>query len=209
MKIRVRLYHCHDIDLVSLYREGRISIPRTVKYTLNAFAQKRYVLLETNDKIIERPAKKVYMFNVVLDEEKDKNAIELLSRIEKGYHNNFIKQLLRTYLCFTFPDCYTSAENISYFTEREKCIFGERETIPAPAGRNIRKKPDTIPESVLPETGEIISQEIPLDEMKPNIVSYNKKTILSTENSERKEAIADETSEDETELVDFFKNLMI
>ena len=99
LKIRIRLYHYHDLDLVSLYREGRISIPKAVKLTLNAFARKRYVRLETVDKKCEKIAKPVYMFNIILDEKKDKDAIDLLNKIDKGYRNNFIKQLLRVYLC--------------------------------------------------------------------------------------------------------------
>mgnify|MGYP006889649423 CR=1 FL=1 len=103
LKIRIRLYHYHDLDLVSLYREGRISIPKAVKLTLNAFARKRYVRLETVDKKCEKIAKPVYMFNIILDEKKDKDAIDLLNKIDKGYRNNFIKQLLRVYLCFVLP----------------------------------------------------------------------------------------------------------
>ena len=103
MKIRIRLYHYHDLDLVSLYREGRISIPKAVKLTLNAFARKRYVRLETVDKKCEKIAKPVYMFNIILDEKKDKDAIDLLNKIDKGYRNNFIKQLLRVCLLYTSP----------------------------------------------------------------------------------------------------------
>ena len=140
LKIRIRLYHYHDLDLVSLYREGRISIPKAVKLTLNAFARKRYVRLETVDKKCEKIAKPVYMFNIILDEKKDKDAIDLLNKIDKGYRNNFIKQLLRVYLCFVLPGCYTAQENLEYFAEREKGIFGEREVVPAPISRYVREK---------------------------------------------------------------------
>ena len=139
MKIRIRLYHYHDLDLVSLYREGRISIPKAVKLTLNAFARKRYVRLETVDKKCEKIAKPVYMFNIILDEKKDKDAIDLLNKIDKGYRNNFIKQLLRVYLCFVLPGCYTAQENLEYFAEREKGIFGEGEGVPAPMSRYVRE----------------------------------------------------------------------
>lgn len=157
MKIRVRLYHYHDLDLVSLYREGRISIPKAVKLTLNAFAQKNYVRLETDVKKCEKIAKPVYMFNIVLNEKKDKAAIDLLDKIDKGYRNNFIKQLLRVYLCFVLPGCYTDPKNLAYFAEREKGIFSERKAIPAPVSKYVRKK---LQESSGPVILEVPSAEV-------------------------------------------------
>lgn len=175
LKIRIRLYHYHDLDLVSLYREGRLSIPKAVKYSLNAFAEKRYVRLETNNKKCEKIARPVYTFNIILNEKKDKKAIELLDKIDKGFRNNFMKQLLRVYLGFAFPECYTSAENLAYFSEREKEIFKERKTVPAPAVRNVKKK--TVPEVSSPQTasgsaappaavkgGGLVIKELPPDE---------------------------------------------
>lgn len=174
LKIRIRLYHYHDLDLVSLYREGRLSIPKAVKYSLNAFAEKRYVRLETNNKKCEKVARPVYTFNVILNEKKDKKAIELLDKIDKGFRNNFMKQLLRVYLGFALPECYTTAENLAYFSEREKEIFKERKTVPAPAVRNVKKK--TVPEVSSPQASEsaappaavkgggLVIKELPPDE---------------------------------------------
>ena len=149
MKIRVRLYHYHDLDLVSLYREGRLSVSKAAKIALNSFAQKKYFIMEAKEKKAEKVAKPVYMFNIVLNEKKDRDAIELLNKIEKGYRNNFIKQLLRLYLRYEIPDCYISSENAGYFIEREKGLSGERKVIPAPVGRNVRPKPAAVP--VVPE----------------------------------------------------------
>lgn len=175
LKIRIRLYHYHDLDLVSLYREGRLSIPKAVKYSLNAFAEKRYVRLETNNKKCEKVARPVYTFNIILNEKKDKKAIELLDKIDKGFRNNFMKQLLRVYLGFALPECYTTAGNIVYFSEREKEIFKERKTVPAPAVRNVKKKmflevssPQTSSESTAPPAtvkgGGLVVKELPLEE---------------------------------------------
>ena len=175
LKIRIRLYHYHDLDLVSLYREGRLSIPKAVKYSLNAFAEKRYVRLETNNKKCEKIARPVYTFNIILNEKKDKKAIELLDKIDKGFRNNFMKQLLRVYLGFALPECYMTAENLVYFSERENEIFKERKTVPAPAVRNVKKK--TVPEvsfsqassestapSVAVKGGGLVIKELPTDE---------------------------------------------
>lgn len=174
LKIRIRLYHYHDLDLVSLYREGRLSIPKAVKYTLNAFAEKRYVRLETNSKKCEKIARPVYTFNIILNEKKDKKAIELLNKIDKGFRNNFMKQLLRVYLGFALPDCYTSAENLAYFSEREKEIFKERKVVPAPAVRNVKKtvlevsspqnSSESATSSVAVKSGGLVIKKLPPDE---------------------------------------------
>lgn len=183
LKIRIRLYFYHDLDLVSLYREGRISISKSVKYALNAFARKNYVRLEAGSKKCEKAAKPVYMFNIVLDEKKDKDAIDLLNKIANGYRNNFIKQLLRLYLNFVLPDCYTSAENMSYFSERTCCILEKRDVVPVV--------------SAVKPTGEVIKECFP-----------EKQETLENE-MEMYSGSEQETFADDTELVDLFKNMLI
>lgn len=205
MKIRIRLYHYHDLDLVSLYREGRISIPKAVKLTLNAFARKRYVRLETVDKKCEKIAKPVYMFNIILDEKKDKDAIDLLNKIDKGYRNNFIKQLLRVYLCFVLPGCYTAQENLEYFAEREKGIFGEREVVPAPISRYVREKTsekDSFGNSR--ETDPL--KKSPNEGMEPEI--QENASLQDSLNDELAET-GNSNDEEESELMGLFKNMVI
>lgn len=237
MKIRIRLYHYHDLDLVSLYREGRISIPKAVKLTLNAFARKRYVRLETVDKKCEKIAKPVYMFNIILDEKKDKDAIDLLNKIDKGYRNNFIKQLLRVYLCFVLPGCYTAQENLEYFAEREKGIFGEREVVPAPISRYVREKtseqkrvteapievggvvikdlPPEKPEDVnIPETKDSFGNSRETDPLKesPNEgmePEVQEDTSLQDSLNDELAKTGNSNDEEESELMGLFKNMVI
>lgn len=239
MKIRIRLYHYHDLDLVSLYREGRISIPKAVKFTLNAFARKCYVRLETVDKKCEKIAKPVYMFNIILDEKKDKDAIDLLNKIDKGYRNNFIKQLLRVYLCFVLPGCYTAQENLGYFSEREKGIFGEREVVPAPVSRYVREKTSEqkrVAESPI-EVGGVVIKDLPPEKPEDSSVPETKDSFensIEVETDPLKESpneslepeIQEDTSlqnslndelaetgnsndEEESELMGLFKNMVI
>ena len=40
MKIEVKLYSYHDMDLVSLYKTGRVSFPETTRQILNSYANK-------------------------------------------------------------------------------------------------------------------------------------------------------------------------
>lgn len=203
MKIRVRLYHYHDLDLASLYREGRLSVSKAAKIALNSFAQKKYFIMEAKEKKVEKVAKPVYMFNIVLNEKKDRDAIELLNKIEKGYRNNFIKQLLRLYLRYEIPDCYISSENAGYFIEREKGLSGERKVIPAPAGRNVRPKPTAVPvvpePTVIPapvpekvDAGGLIIKDLSVEEPKEESIAVNPGEDKENSESEQvKEEIID------------------
>lgn len=114
MKIEVKLYSYHDMDLVSLYKTGRVSFPETTRQILNSYANKeayKVRLLEVDEKRLTRyPSdsyRKYYHYHVVLDEKDDADAVGLLKRITPGYRNNFIKAILRQYLCGVFISDYT------------------------------------------------------------------------------------------------------
>ena len=130
MKIEVKLYSYHDMDLVSLYKTGRVSFPETTRQILNSYANKeayKVRLLEVDEKRLTRyPSdsyRKYYHYHVVLDEKDDADAVGLLIRISPGYRNNFIKAILRQYLCAT----RTEIENPSYKLIKsdsiQLCIF--------------------------------------------------------------------------------------
>ena len=40
MRIEIKLYSYHDLDLVSLYKTGRIAFPETTRQVLNSYARK-------------------------------------------------------------------------------------------------------------------------------------------------------------------------
>lgn len=208
-----------------------------MKLTLNAFARKRYVRLETVDKKCEKIAKPVYMFNIILDEKKDKDAIDLLNKIDKGYRNNFIKQLLRVYLCFVLPGCYTAQENLEYFAEREKGIFGEREVVPAPISRYVREKtseqkrvtdapievggviikdlpPEKPEDATIPETKGSFGNSRETDPLKesPNEgmePEIQEDTSLQNSLNDELAETGNSNDEEESELMGLFKNMVI
>ena len=43
MRIEIKLYSYHDLDLVSLYKTGRIAFPETTRQVLNSYARKRSI----------------------------------------------------------------------------------------------------------------------------------------------------------------------
>ena len=53
MKVEVKLYSYHDMDLVGLYKTGKVSFPETTRQVLNSYARGevyKVKLLHTNDK---------------------------------------------------------------------------------------------------------------------------------------------------------------
>ena len=134
MKIEVKLYSYHDMDLVSLYKTGRVSFPETTRQILNSYANKeayKVRLLEVDEKRLTRyPSdsyRKYYHNHVVLDEKDDADAVGLLKRITPGYRNNFIKAILRQYLCGVFISDYSINGDSKFFDEMSRRFQGDRE----------------------------------------------------------------------------------
>ena len=134
MKIEVKLYSYHDMDLVSLYKTGQVSFPETTRQILNSYANKeayKVRLLETNIKRLSKyPSdsyRKYYHYHVILDEKDDRDAVRLLKHITPGYRNNFIKAILRQYLCGAFIADYSIDGDTKFFDEMSRRFQGDRE----------------------------------------------------------------------------------
>ncbi len=97
-KTCVRLYYFHDLDLVTLHRCGQISIGRSVIDALNAEAEGDigYKIPITSGTERMLPKRERYEIRFSLDEKS--KAGKLLSAVELGYRNSFIKMVLRKHL---------------------------------------------------------------------------------------------------------------
>lgn len=144
MNIEVKLYSFHDMDLLALYKSGRIVFSETTRQILNSYARKevyRVKLLPTNHKRLARyPSdvfKKYYSYHIELREDRDADAIRLIKSISEGFRNNFIKVLLRQYLCGTFVASYNVDGDSSFFEEMSSLFQGEKESKTIKKGKNI------------------------------------------------------------------------
>lgn len=122
------------MDLVSLYKTGQVLFPETTRQVLNAYANKevyRIKLLKTDynkmKKYTKDNYKKYYHYYVVLDEKEDIAAIQLLQKISPGYRTNFVKSVLRQYLCGVFLSAYSVDKNPKIFREMANLFQGNRE----------------------------------------------------------------------------------
>ena len=134
MKVEVKLYSYHDMDLVGLYKTGKVSFPETTRQVLNSYALGevyKVKLLHTNEKRLAKYPKtsfrKYYHYHVMLDGKDDADAISLLHKITPGYRNNFIKVVLRQYLCGVFLEEYCTNGDTSFFNEMSRKFQGERD----------------------------------------------------------------------------------
>ena len=134
MRIEIKLYSYHDLDLVSLYKTGRIAFPETTRQVLNSYARKevykvRPLPLNENRaaKYPQKMYRKFYHYHVDLDSKEDADAIRLMRTITDGYRNNFIKSVLRQYLCGIFTEEYSKNGDARFFNEMSRRIQGDRD----------------------------------------------------------------------------------
>ena len=102
-KIRytIRLYRLHDLDLITFVETHEFNIISAIYSSLTAFAKNEVFVIEIPPRRTQQLPKlnRVYTKALILDSETDQEAIQLLNQIGQGYRNNFLKNLLRLYLC--------------------------------------------------------------------------------------------------------------
>lgn len=134
MRIEIKLYSYHDMDLVGLYKTGQVVFPETTKQVLDAYAKKEVFRVRLQKVNYKRLAKypddsyrKYYHYYVTLDERKDAAAIALLNSITPGCRNNFIKVVLRQYLCGVLLSAYSTDGSTRLFRDMASLFQGNRE----------------------------------------------------------------------------------
>lgn len=134
MRIEIKLYSYHDMDLVGLYKTGQVVFPETTKQVLDAYAKKEAFRVRLQKVNYKRLAKypddsyrKYYHYYVTLDEHKDAAAITLLNSITPGCRNSFIKVVLRQYLCGVLLSAYSTDGNTRLFRDMSSLFQGNRE----------------------------------------------------------------------------------
>lgn len=147
MRIEIKLYSYHDMDLVGLYKTGQVVFPETTRQVLNAYARKEVFRVRLQHVNYKRMAKypddsyrKYYHYYVTLNEKTDKDAIALLNKITPGCRNSFIKVILRQYICGVLLSAYSIDENPRLFREMASRFQGGREYRDIKEEKNRQKK---------------------------------------------------------------------
>lgn len=202
-KIRytVRLYRVHDLDLITFVEQHEFNLAKAVYSALSAFTKGDHFVIEIPPKRKKEipEFKRVYQKPIYLDEEKDKKAIELLDKIQKGYRNNFFKNLLRLYLCTPVSVAFlNNPDDEDMFVETFE-IFKENKRL-AKAGKinendGKAQKPVYISTTNLGNNTEISEVEKKNDETNPNTTLKNNQDKAENEDLETDSGACTEKSE--------------
>ena len=156
-KIEVKLYYYHDIDLVSIYRSADISFPDATKKALKAYAEGKAFKIKVGEKKEKRTHeiyKKCFHYYIALNEEKDKEIIELLNNITFGYRNNFIKTVLRHYLGCELSAEYLTNNDQAFLDRRAEILAAGKETVEVKHAKKESEKTKEDESALIPEVKE-------------------------------------------------------
>lgn len=194
-KIEVKLYYYHDIDLVSIYRSADISFPDATKKALKAYAEGKAFKIKVGEKKEKRTHeiyKKCFHYYIALNEEKDKEIIELLNNITFGYRNNFIKTVLRHYLGCELSAEYLTNNDQAFLDRRAEILAAGKETVEV---KHAKKESEKVKEneSILISDAKEAAKEDEKAEQK-----NERKEGQEEQKNERKEREEEQKTEDET-----------
>lgn len=110
MKITLRLYRRHDIDLISLYKNPQFDFKKACIIALRGYVTKQPVLFKQPPYYVPKDEFKYgYQMFLILDDVNDADIIDYLETLRPRYRNEFIKMVIRgsvigpiAYNCF--PD---------------------------------------------------------------------------------------------------------
>lgn len=114
MKITMRLYRIHDLDLLYLYKLPDFSIQKAIKNALKAYISGQDLTIDyptTDDLLLPKTA----MIHIYLSEKKDAEIIAWLKNISKGYRNSLLKNIVRSYLKEPGIEPYLLDNNIQMY----------------------------------------------------------------------------------------------
>lgn len=208
VKVTIRLYRLHDPDLLTLMNTHNLSLRKTAYCVLKAFSKGEFFVISIPpvNELNYEMAKKVYTSMLILDSEKDADIIEMLSYIQDGYRNNFIKTLLRLYLSFPASEMFlvdseSSKKDLFFskfdiFRVNRRVVDTGSELSKRGKGNKVHKK-DNIKFSQT-ELSEVNNNEIKDDEIKESVDSANYSDINNN----------DSNVNDEQELTDLFTSII-
>lgn len=133
VRYTVRFYRQHDYDLLSFSMQYRVDLIQILYSSLKAYCKGESftVKIPERQETLMPSLRRVYIKALILDDTKDKEAVDLLTRIKEGYRNNFFRTLLRIYICYPIPPAFLYNESeINLFQEKANTAFrnGKKES---------------------------------------------------------------------------------
>lgn len=206
-KIEVKLYYYHDIDLVSIYRSADISFPDATKKALKAYAEGKAFKIKVGEKKEKRTHeiyKKCFHYYIALNEEKDKEIIELLNNITFGYRNNFIKTVLRHYLGCELSAEYLTNNDQAFLDRRAEILAAGKETVEVKHAKRESEKAKEEESTLIQGATEAAKEDEKAEQKEERKEEQEKqknerKVEPEERKNERKEREEEQKTEDETD----------
>lgn len=117
---QIQLYTAHDLDLITFKNVYMVNTSKAIYCALKAFTRGEVFVIKPPEKRESYSAhRRKYRCTLRLDVDKDKEEIELLSKVSRGYRNNFLKNLLRLYIRTPLTELFlNNKEDYLFFLDK-------------------------------------------------------------------------------------------
>lgn len=204
MRVTVRLYRIHDLDLITFIELHKLNFQKAMYCALTSFTNGELFFIEIppkRDEGKELNLRRVYTMVLTLDEKKDKDTILLLKKINNGKRNNFLKNLLRLYLCNPMSENFLVDEKDSDYFYGKFNIFRKGKRI---ANLNETKKRNLIPIQETQENSNDNNQKIKEEIKEKAKTEIIQETIIHKE----EDANNNQNNSDNDNIVDLFSSIL-
>lgn len=215
-KIRytIRLYKAHDLDLITFAETHEFNIVKAIYSALVSFSKKEAFVIDIPPRKHKNflNDKRVYVKTLTLDDKDDAKAIEILDKIKQGYRNNFLKNLLRQYLCNPISEEFLNDKSEMDYFYTMFSIFKEGKRI-AKAGKVKKKRQkkelNSFFDSKIEKKNEILNEKQEIQTQTDDYEESNKYEKESKESDKYEENVeVIENNNDDKEITDLFSQIL-
>lgn len=211
MRVTMRLYKMHDLDLIALYQNKSFHFTKAVYSCLSSLVRGHPFWIEEPEFCVdfEHTSKIIQIALIIPDN--DKEVINLLHNVKRGIRNSYIKNLMRSFILRPNLNVYYEKEiqEPSSLTDREYREFPRRNQ-----GKKRKEKTESI-ETMLKNQEKKRKEEIEDFDAYQNEDSSHEKPPekKSKEPEQKKQEFVEPDNEnsddnDEFDLFDSFMNIM-
>ena len=186
MKITMRLYRLHDLDLMYLYKMQGVSIQKIIRFVLKSYVRDRNNLNGIAQRVEiprikhDKPLPQSALIHIYLNEGEDDEVIEWIEQIPKGVRNGMLKNILRGYLDFPMTIPYeTNVESSNNISKESENLMKElNQSLKNTKKKRPTKQKETKPDK--PVIDVVLDAPLPSTETKTDIVTEQGDKVLNT-----------------------------
>ena len=209
LKVTMRLYKQHDLDLLCLYKSSNFFIQKSIKQVISKYVKSGCVndgsyKVDVSQIVFNNNSPRSAQIHIYLSDEEDAEVVEWIKNTSKGYRNSLLKNVYRNFLSEPIIFPYQSdGNNIKTSVSTNNKI-------------NVKEMVDDILNSPLSRPGDNITlteANTVLNKHNDNIIEEKSKNEIKKENSNVQNEIKveqDNNCEQDSEfnVFDEFENMM-